>query len=86
MIRAVNKRERERVEILLAAGADPCIKGAGGRTALHYAAMKGEAEMVECLLRAGADREAVDAEGKTARSLAKNERVAEILRPRRDSV
>jgi ankyrin repeat protein/serine/threonine protein kinase len=47
----------------LAAGADPAVRDAAGRTALHLAAGAGHREAVAALIAAGADADASDKEG-----------------------
>jgi len=54
----------ECMQVLLKAGADPCFKGYGGLTALHYAAGR-TWELVKLLLDAKADLNAVDDNGRT---------------------
>lgn len=56
---AAKRGDRDRVERLLAAGADARREGRGGVTALHVAAAEGHAEIVQRLLRAGADPNAL---------------------------
>jgi ankyrin repeat protein len=51
--------------MLLAAGADPDARQAGGFTPLHEAAQNGDPEMVELFLSAGADPGATTDDGKT---------------------
>lgn len=62
----------EGIRVLLGAGADPDIPGAGG-TALHAAARWGKAPAVEELLRRGADPTLQDEEGNTPQALATRE-------------
>ncbi|MEZ5302424.1 MAG: hypothetical protein R3F11_17585 [Verrucomicrobiales bacterium] len=51
----------------IAAGADPNVPDASGRTALHLAmdSPEGGTEVVDALIKAGADLNAIDHEGNT---------------------
>jgi ankyrin repeat protein len=53
------------MRLLLAAGADPNLRGPQGQTALHVAAQRGANPVVAALAEFGADLEAKDAGGKT---------------------
>jgi len=62
--------QARRVEMLLAAGANPEAKDNAGRTPLMLAAQHGHAEIVRLLLSKGAEADARDADGFSAYSLA----------------
>lgn len=51
---------------LLERGADPFVRDAGGRTAVHLAALHAHAALLEALLLRGLDPNAADARGRTA--------------------
>ncbi len=55
---------------LLAAGADPGVAGAGGKCALHWAALGGQADMAELAPRTLASVDQADWRGSTALTLA----------------
>jgi ankyrin repeat protein len=67
---AAAARHTEIVRDLLAAGADPALRQAGGWTPLHSAAHTGDVATVDLLLAAGADPDAVDDNGTSVRSMA----------------
>jgi ankyrin repeat protein len=69
---AVAGRSEAAVEALLAAGADPEARQAGGYTPLMGAAAGGSEPLVRRLLAAGADREAVNDNGETAAAVARS--------------
>ncbi|KAJ7766224.1 ankyrin repeat-containing domain protein [Mycena metata] len=56
---AAGRREHRLVELILAAGGDPILYDARGRTALHQAVMNGFEETAMALIRGGADVNAV---------------------------
>ena len=59
------------VELLLARGADPNVRDAGGITPLHTAAATGNRAIFARLVAAGADRGAVTNDGKTIIDIAR---------------
>jgi ankyrin repeat protein len=70
----------EVVELLLAAGADPNLKGDYGRTALVVASLHSHAEVVESLLQYGADPSLKDESNKTALDWARRRKNWKIVR------
>lgn len=68
----------EVVELLLAAGADPEVRQAGGFTPLMGAASGGHGEILDRLLAAGADPAPISDGGKTAADLARERGHAEL--------
>ncbi len=60
----------EAVLALLANGADPRLRDAEGRSALHGAALSGNPDIAAMLLDAGAEVDALDAQGMSALALA----------------
>lgn len=67
---ALSQRRLRDARILVAAGADPVLADASGRTALHYATEGNAAEIVALLLLAGAEINRADGNGDTALHLA----------------
>ncbi len=65
LIRAAERGLNDSVNLSLQHGADPNMKNADGKTALHYAASKGRPEVVRTLLDNKADANIVDADGNT---------------------
>ncbi len=63
LMRSVLRGDGETAEWILAAGADPGVRGSDGRTALDLARATGSAEMVELLVLSGSpiDEEITDA-------------------------
>lgn len=76
---AVCRRDREEVECLLKAGADPNWRGQYGDTALHMAVSFDLPEIVELLLKAGARLDVANDDGLKPIDLAKSERVRNML-------
>jgi len=79
---AVSARHLEIVKLLLAHGADPNCREAGGYTPLHAAAQNGDIEMINALLFGGADLEARSYDGKLPVDLAldaEHEEAARLL-------
>jgi ankyrin repeat protein len=68
---AVAAGQREVVEILLEAGADPNARQHGGFTPLLEAAQSGHGDIAEVLLRHGADSKACLSDGRSASDLAR---------------
>ena len=66
LLEAIRLNESDRVQNLLAAGADPNSKGANHASALMYAALYAGPPVVDMLLRAGADPKYRDRNGLTA--------------------
>ncbi len=77
---AAATRDARIVRTVLAAGADPDAKQAGGHTALHSAVLHGNVPMAVALLSAGADPVARNDEGKSARDLTPSDNVEAIGR------
>ena len=75
---ATNGGHLEVVELLLAAGADPEVRQAGGFTPLMGAASGGHGEILDRLLAAGADPAPISDGGKTAADLARERGHAEL--------
>ena len=67
------------VQQLLAAGADPDTRQAGGQTALMAAARSGSLKAVEALYERGADLDAREDRGQTAMMLAAAHGHAEVV-------
>lgn len=67
------------VKLLLRLGAGVDCASADGKTALHFAAKAGAFEAAACLLAAGANALAVSASGKDPRSIARDERMIQLL-------
>jgi ankyrin repeat protein len=67
------------LEVFVRRGTDLNLGAAGGRTALHMAAMSSQITGVEQLICAGASPLAVDREGNTPLHLAQHPRVKELL-------
>jgi len=67
---AVAVRRLDLVTLLLAHGADPDARAAGGLTPLHSAASGGQADLVRALIDRGADVNAADEIGRTPLALA----------------
>lgn len=65
LVYAVGHGNVELVRVLLDAGADPDLRGAGGFTPLGRAALDGHARIARLLLRAGADVDRKSADGNT---------------------
>lgn len=63
LMRAVDRNQREVVEVLVAAGADLDTKDEEGQTALHYAAYCDHVEMAGLLVMYGASLEFKDKDG-----------------------
>ena len=80
---AVQDEDTETVKALLAAGADPNVKGEYGRTPLHEAAWIGHSETIRLLLAAGSDPNAKDHKGLTPLHTAAsgNSEIVQILLP-----
>lgn len=79
---AAAARHLEIVKLLLANGADPNCREAGGFTPLHAAAQNGDTEMINALLFGGADLEARSYDGKLPVDLAldaEHEEAARLL-------
>jgi len=55
LLDAVKRDDRHLVRVLLQAGADPTVKGAGKRTALHEACRRGNVGIIKALLEKGID-------------------------------
>ena len=62
----VTRRIKQILSFLIDEGADVNIPDSTGRTALHYASIKGDDKIVKCLLDAGANVGAQNLEGMTA--------------------
>ncbi|KAG2430804.1 hypothetical protein HXX76_009780 [Chlamydomonas incerta] len=69
----------EKVQMLLAAGADVKRANVQGNTPLHLAAVNGHKATAEALLAAGASKTAANRDGKTAADLAKTPELKELL-------
>ncbi|KAH3732091.1 calcium-activated BK potassium channel [Pelomyxa schiedti] len=67
-------------EILLDAGADPCITTACGHTSLHYAAAHGNVPVARLLLELGVHPDLTDDEGETALHIATIENRRGVIR------
>lgn len=72
------ERSLELCRLLLANGADPNVKQAGGWTPLHQAAAHGRMELVELLLARGAATQAVSDDERTPAQMAEAKGHAEI--------
>jgi uncharacterized membrane protein YfcA len=77
---AVEKGDRQTLERLLAAGADPNARTPSGETVLHYAAFPADAWFAARLIRAGADVRAVNSAGESALHWAALEANVEVAR------
>jgi ankyrin repeat protein len=64
--RAVERRENDRLKVMLRDGLSPHLRAPDGSTLLMYAALHGDAEGVRILLDAGADPNAANDDGVTA--------------------
>lgn len=67
---AVSRMQRDPVQILLDAGANPNARQSAGWSPLHSAARNGDVESVRSLLEAGADPSATNDEGRSVLDLA----------------
>jgi ankyrin repeat protein len=65
LLQAVIEGDLNRLQRLLAAGADPNIADNAGWTALHFAAQRQDVSQVRALLDAGAEVDPADAHGDT---------------------
>jgi ankyrin repeat protein len=65
LLQAVIEGDLNRLQRLLAGGADPNVADDAGWTALHFAAQRQDADQVRALLAAGAAVDAADAHGDT---------------------
>ena len=72
--------ETDKVQALLAQGADVNNTDNEGRTALMVAALRGHTEIVQSLLEQGGDVNAKDNNGRTALMTAENMGYVEIIR------
>ena len=79
LIEAAKKGDTEKVQALLAQGADVNAKDKGGFTALMDAAWEGHTDTVQALLAHGADVNAKDNNGDTALMMAKEKGHKEIV-------
>jgi ankyrin repeat protein len=75
---AVDRGDREAVEILLNSGADPNVKDLAGGTPLHWAVASGFPDLVELLLERGADPNARDNAGNTPLHIAAMGHTSEV--------
>ena len=80
LCKAAKEGDSDRVDILLAAGANPNAVDKKGSTALMYAAGKGHAEIAKSLLDAGANPNVVDDDGWTALIVATFEGHYEVVK------
>jgi ankyrin repeat protein len=79
---AIAARRKDIARILLAGGADPNVRQAGGWTPLHSAAHQGDVEAVDLLLAHGADPRLRSDDGRDAAAMAaeaKHEALAQRL-------
>jgi uncharacterized protein len=80
---AAAARRPDIAALLLAEGANPNLRAAGGVTVFHEAGATGQIEVAEMLLKHGGDINAIDGSGKTPLAHAlnnKNDAMAEWLR------
>jgi ankyrin repeat protein len=89
-----NRSPLDAVKVLLAAGANPNVKGADGSTPLHQAVTARQVDIIRTLVAAGAKLDAVDRQNQTPLLLAEkpepppppgNNSDARAWRPKRDS-
>jgi ankyrin repeat protein len=67
---AILQKNTGAAKLLLAAGADPLVRGFKGRNSVHTAAQFGNFDVLEVLLRQAVDVNAIDEEGRTPAHLA----------------
>lgn len=70
LLTPVREGDSETFRAMMARGAPLSSVDPAGRTALHWAAVKGRGDFVDALIKAGADLEATDADGRTPLHLA----------------
>ena len=80
LFEAVVKRDVAKVRSLLKDGANVNARAMGGLTPLHVAAWEGYFEIVKLLLENGADPEIRNKDGRTPLDLAKDKRIASVIR------